>query len=941
MMTQPFAHFKHVWILPFLMGMMIAGAAPTVTTNAATAVTDLQANFTATVNANGVGIWLCEFQYGKTTAYEMGNFAPARFWVDGPSDGFTPVGISGSPPSIDTSLSAISPLEPATLYHYRIYVRNLDRTLHYYGADRTFTTLSARTAPAIEAVTSGSAIDISYNVARLKSAIFSGSSATTITVEYGLTTSYGSQVSVAETLAQNSTLKTAMDLLSLTPNTLYYFRWKAANAQGTTTGLAGSFTTISKPTVVTMAATAITSDKATLKGTINTNGGQYASPYFEYGTTTSYGTTHYGSDPYFIDGSSPVAVTANLTGLLPNTTYHYRIYANQGAAMATITYGADLSFKTNPVGTAPVINGPSSVSEITTRSAVVSVSSVTAGTAATTVSFQYGVSTSYGGSINSPVSVAANATRENVAATIEGLSPNTAYHFRTKAINLNGTTYGSDYVFTTASVPLVTTEPATDIGDITATLGGTLVPGGGPCYPGIQWGKTTAYGSATPFGSNITGTGPISVTMGAQRLEPSMIYHFRLVAYDGLNTIYGQDRTFTTLPAFTPPNISFTRTYYFSASIFDHERPYVSADSALLVASFFAGAKPARLSFEYGATSLYGSEVVSEQIVPALNRMDSMTCAINELSPNTTYHFRSKVTSEVGTAYSEDKTFTTLDRPVLLTEAAALVTARDAVLRGSVDPKLWLYYPEFEFGTTPAFGSTPDLSLPTLVDGYQLGLPKYGPQYVSARASQLLPETTYYYRLKARTDINGELRYFIGPTQSFNTLADGAPAFGFAVRTGKNLPVSISDGSILTTVSDSVGLSLNISGVTISTAKGGTVTKNAAGLTYTPSLNYVGLDTFGMTLSDGLGSNHSGIITAIVGDTPSSTDPRAQLDMQPNGNAALVFQLTPSRSYDIQRSTDLLTWRTMQTLTTTTNGMLPFTDPNPPPGAAYYRAKSN
>ena len=138
-----------------------------------------------------------------------------------------------------------------------------------------------------------------------------------------------------------------------------------------------------------------------------------------------------------------------------------------------------------------------------------------------------------------------------------------------------------------------------------------------------------------------------------------------------------------------------------------------------------------------------------------------------------------------------------------------------------------------------------------------------------------------------------------------------------------------------------MGLSLNISGVTISTAKGGTVTKNAAGLTYTPSLNYVGLDTFGMTLSDGLGSNHSGIITAIVGDTPSSTDPRAQLDMQPNGNAALVFQLTPSRSYDIQRSTDLLTWRTMQTLTTTTNGMLPFTDPNPPPGAAYYRAKSN
>ena len=31
----------------------------------------------------------------------------------------------------------------------------------------------------------------------------------------------------------------------------------------------------------------------------------------------------------------------------------------------------------------------------------------------------------------------------------------------------------------------------------------------------------------------------------------------------------------------------------------------------------------------------------------------------------------------------------------------------------------------------------------------------------------------------------------------------------------------------------------------------------------------------------------------------------------------------------------------MQTLTTTDNGMLPYTDTNPPPGAAYYRTKSN
>jgi hypothetical protein len=331
---------KYAWILLFLLGMMIAGAVPTVTTNAATGVTDLQATLKATVNANGTGYWSCEFQYGKTTSYEKASFFPARSWIDGPTDGSTPIAISGAPPSLDFSIYKISPLEPATTYHYRIYVRNLDGSLEYYGADQSFTTLSARTKPTISA--SGSPV-ASYNAARVRSSIFSGSSATTIIVEYGLTTSYGSQVSMPETLNLNTIQATKMDIPSLTPNTLYYFRWKAVNAQGTRTGLAGSFTTPPMPTVTTTAATGITSDKATLHGIINTNGGETASPYFEYGTTTSYGVVEYNRSPDFVSGTSPVEVTTNLTGLLPNTTYHYRICANQQSGVSTNTSGGDMT----------------------------------------------------------------------------------------------------------------------------------------------------------------------------------------------------------------------------------------------------------------------------------------------------------------------------------------------------------------------------------------------------------------------------------------------------------------------------------------------------------------------------------------------------------------------------------------------------------------------
>lgn len=926
------------WLLLWLLGSTIAAAAPTVTTTAATSVTDLQATLKGTVNANGLGYWTCTFQYGKTTSYELGEFSPTgRYWVDGPTDGSTPIAISGNPTPYAYSELNVYPLEPATLYHYRIKARSSGT--FYYGADLTFTTLAAKTKPTISAVSSGVPVTLGYNAARVKSVIFSGSSATTIVVEYGLSATYGRQVSWLGNLALNTQQTTTVEIPSLTPSTLYYYRWKATNTQGLTTGGASTFTTPVMPTVTTTAATSISTDKATLRGIINTNGGQLASPYFEYGTTTSYGVVDYNRSPTFVSGTSPVEITTNLTGLLPNTTYHYRIFSDQ-AGMPTYTYGSDMTFTTSPLGTVPVITGPFPVSEITTRSAVVRAASVTAGTSTATVSFQYGPTTSYGQETTSPFTVAAGTTVDNPTVTLTGLPPNTTYHFRCKATNSIGTSYGSDGVFTTASVPVVTTGPASNISDLGATLGGTLVSGGGPCYPAIQWGKTTAYGSGTPFGASISGSGPIPVELGAGMLEPSTTYHFRLIAYDGLSTIYGEDRTFTTLPPITPPWINITRVNYAGFSIFDHQRPYVSADAAVVLASFYAGGAPATLAFEYGTTSQYGSVVLSDQTVPLGQGADYRMCFIKNLTPNTTYHFRSRVTSSVGSAYSSDQTFTTLALPVIVTRTAALVSDNSAVLRGSLDPKLWNYNLEFEFGTTLDFGSTPETSLPTSVDGYQFGNPIYGPRNASALASGLLPDTTYFFRLKCKTAIDGEWHYYHGPVQTFKTLATGAPAFGHAVRATKNQPLSIGDGGILASIADKEGFAVSIATSASASARGGAVSRGANSVTYTPAADFIGLDTFALTVSDGLGGSHPGIVTAIVGDTSALGGGDSQLSIQPGGNVAMFFRGTPGASYDIQRSTDLKTWYTLQSAIAADSGLLPFTDTNPPQGAAYYRTKS-
>ena len=78
--------------------------------------------------------------------------------------------------------------------------------------------------------------------------------------------------------------------------------------------------------------------QAALNGTVNPNG-QEAKYFFQYGTSTSYGSsTAEGSTG---SGSTPVPETATITGLQTGITYHYRVAAKTGGH---ISYGQDSTF---------------------------------------------------------------------------------------------------------------------------------------------------------------------------------------------------------------------------------------------------------------------------------------------------------------------------------------------------------------------------------------------------------------------------------------------------------------------------------------------------------------------------------------------------------------------------------------------------------------------
>src|SRR5207248_441771 len=100
------------------------------------------------------------------------------------------------------------------------------------------------------------------------------------------------------------------------------------------------------PAVSTGAATSIAQSSATLHASVDPNGFAVSECKFEYGPTTSYGSSA-PCTPAPGSGESPVAVSAALESLAENSTYHFRIVAT--SLLGGTSVGADRSFTTTLV----------------------------------------------------------------------------------------------------------------------------------------------------------------------------------------------------------------------------------------------------------------------------------------------------------------------------------------------------------------------------------------------------------------------------------------------------------------------------------------------------------------------------------------------------------------------------------------------------------------
>ncbi len=323
--------------------------------------------------------------------------------------------------------------------------------------------------------------------------------------------------------------------------------WKAGYVHYSTMAL--------HPAVATSAATAVGTTTATLNGNLSdwgTAGSVLTS--FEWGTSISYGNE---TTPESSWGTG--SFSANLSSLLPDTTYHFRAKAVGDGT----SYGDDMTFTT---GTTPPTVTTSAATGVGTVSATLNGNLSSLGTALSVqVSFEWGPTIGYGTTTTSQTYIGTG----DFSAGISGLTPGTAYHFRAKAAG-DGTAYGGDMTFTTDVLPNQGPSQPSNTSPTDGAIGVSLTPmlsssafsdpDAGDTHAASQWQMITSpWDYASPAFDSGTDTKNLTgITVPSGKLAYSTLYYWRVRHQDnhGAWSAWSLETSFTTVSSSgdtTPP----------------------------------------------------------------------------------------------------------------------------------------------------------------------------------------------------------------------------------------------------------------------------------------------------------------------------------------------------------------------------------------------------
>ena len=337
---------------------------------------------------------------------------------------------------------------------------------------------------------------------------------------------------------------------------------------------------IEKPTVVTKSVGEVTKTTAKVVGQVIADGGSEVS---ERGVCWNTEGAPEVIDYRTVDGKGIGTYDSDMTDLKNNTTYYVRAYAINEAGTS---YGEEKTFVTldseepedgegdeneepeepenpeqpeNPEEPGDDPENPEQPEVTTAEITDITVNSAKCGGE---VTFNGNVNVTARGicwSTSQNPTVEDNKTEDgsgigSYTSSMINLEHNTTYYVRAYATNKVGTSYGKEVSFTTLEklLPMVTTAAGvTDITYTSAVSGGEVTFDGNlETTRGVCWSTTqnpTVEDNETENGSGIG-----SYTSYMTNLRPNTTYYFRAYAKNEVGIVYGEERSFETLEAYSP-----------------------------------------------------------------------------------------------------------------------------------------------------------------------------------------------------------------------------------------------------------------------------------------------------------------------------------------------------------------------------------------------------
>lgn len=468
------------------------------------------------------------------------------------------------------------------------------------------------------------------------------------------------------------------------------------------------------------------------------------------------------------NGVVDAAAYSNINGRMTiNDTTDPSSFLSNGAAgglnITNIFHGGNtISFRVD-IGASPL---PSA--RITQAAAIGTTTATLSGTANShnalynaTVTFEYGKTTAYGGSIAATPSSVGSADTA-VSATVNGLTPNTLYHYRIRVTTRLGTGYSDDMEF------------------VTAGACGSIVMGGLDDYPPLAgWG----YGSSTNCGTPLCDaySDPVNC-IPHSNAGAAMFGCFKVPEMSSLS----QSVVIPNNPAqqlwfyLYNPSASGNNVDAFTVTVDGRELLTVTEGDPLFTS---------------------GYRLVSLDLAPFADGGSHLLSFNSAISGATFF-----LLDDISIACSEGQ------MPAVNVNEARNVTAAEVVLSGTVNAyglNTSLY---FDVDTTTKYSSGYFLPSPSKV-----GL--VGEQPVSVWGGGLVSGTTYHYRLRAKTDWT--VAYSRDLTFSTDCLSTAVKIGGIPFQTIQAAVSAAVNGNVINTNASAFSENITVGGSGTITLSGG------------------------------------------------------------------------------------------------------------------------